>query len=107
MSPEIDYASPGPITDLSAIERRVLDGLDSGPVGICWPTHTLIVEPDEAVAHEVPAERFAEKNLRPAARIIEVLLSLVPEPVHIERPPSARVVGTCRHFAVVSCALLR
>jgi len=45
--------------------------------------------------------------LRPAARIIEVLLSLVPEPVHIERPPSARVVGTCRHFAVVSCALLR
>ena len=107
MSQEIDYARPGPITDLSTIEPRVLDGLDSRPVGICWPAHALIVQPDDAVDHNIPAVRFGEKNLRPAARIIEALLSLAPEPVHIERPPSARVVGTCRHFAVVSCALLR
>ena len=107
MSQEIDYASPGPITDLSTIELRVLEGLDSRPVGICWPAHTLIVQPDDAVGHNIPAVRFAEKNLRPAARIIEALLSLAPEPMRIERPPSARVVGTCRHFAVVSCALLR
>jgi hypothetical protein len=35
------------------------------------------------------------------------LLLLDASPLDVPRPPELRVVGTCRHFAVLSCALLR
>ena len=45
--------------------------------------------------------------MRPAAAIVAALLALDPAPLHVPREAAERVVGTCRHFAVLSCALLR
>jgi hypothetical protein len=39
--------------------------------------------------------------------IVGALLALDPAPLTTARPPDRRVIGTCRHFAVLSCALLR
>jgi Transglutaminase-like superfamily len=103
----IDYAAPGPLTTLNEIDPRLLEGLGSEPVEICWPVHRLVIQPDDAERAGVPAARLAEKSVRPAAVLIAVLIALDPSPLHVPRMESDRVVGTCRHFAVLSCALLR
>ncbi|MBM0233854.1 hypothetical protein JNW91_19560 [Micromonospora sp. STR1_7] len=53
------------------------------------------------------AQRFAENHLRTVDGIIGALLALDPAPLTVARDPARRVIGTCRHFAVLSCALLR
>ena len=40
-------------------------------------------------------------------RLAATLLALDPAPLLVPREPAVRVVGTCRHFAVLACALLR
>ena len=103
----IDYAVPGPLTDLSRVRPGALDGIESGPVGACRPAHTLVIQPTDAEKLGVAAERLAENQIRPAARLVEALLALDAAPLSVAREPGHRVVGTCRHFAVISCALLR
>lgn len=104
---QIDYATPGPLTALDQVEPRSLDDLGVGPVEICWSVHHLVIQPDDAERAGVPATRIAERNLRPAAALVAVLFALDPSPLHVPREETGRVVGTCRHFAVLSCALLR
>jgi hypothetical protein len=42
-----------------------------------------------------------------AAHHLIALLALDQAPLSVPREPGKRVIGTCRHFAVISCALLR
>jgi hypothetical protein len=104
MGAGIDYAVAGPLTGLGAAAPPL--GPDD-PVAVCWPVHDLVIQPDQARTLGLPEERFAENQIRPAARLLEVLTRLDPAPVEVARPPERRVVGTCRHFAVLACALLR
>lgn len=46
-------------------------------------------------------------QIRRADALLRQLLAIEPVPVTVARAPRCRVVGTCRHFAVLSCALLR
>jgi transglutaminase-like putative cysteine protease len=46
-------------------------------------------------------------NIRLASTLIATLAALDPTPLWQERTPKTRVVGTCRHFATLACALLR
>jgi hypothetical protein len=103
----IDYATSGPLTDLTGIDAAVLEPIGRDAVAICMPVHALIVQPDEAQSLGLAAERFDERNIRPAKAIVRTLLALDPAPLTVARPPEMRVIGTCRHFAVLSCALLR
>ena len=103
----IDYAVPGPLTDLTTISPAALQRIPSKPADICRPPHTLIIQPSDAKALGLPDERFSENQLRPAAALVEALLALDPAPLDVPRTPDRRVVGTCRHFAVLTCALLR
>ena len=66
-----------------------------------------MVQPREAENLGLPRERFAENQLRPASKIMKALLALGPEPLSVARGAGQRAVGTCRHFAALSCALLR
>lgn len=100
----IDYAVAGPLTALGTAPRAV--GPDD-PVAVCWPVHALVIQPDQARKLGLPEARFSENQVRPAARLLEILAGLDPAPVELARPPERRVVGTCRHFAVLACALLR
>ena len=105
MSPVIDYATAGPLTTLP--ENAALEPLATTPVEICLPVHQLIIQPTDAQKLDLPAERFDENQVRPAGALVERLLALDPAPLTVAREPDKRVVGTCRHFAVLSCALLR
>src|SRR6516162_6436125 len=103
----IDYTVPGPLTDLTTISPAALERIPSEPAGICRPAHTLVIQPSDAKALGLPDERFSENQLRPAAALVEALLALDPASLDVPRTPDRRVVGTCRHFAVLTCALLR
>jgi hypothetical protein len=100
----IDYAVAGPMTELDAVPWK---GDPADPVAVSWPVHELVIQPGAAAEVGLGQERLAENQVRPARRLVEVLLSLDPAPVDVPRPPERRVVGTCRHFAVLACALLR
>ena len=107
MEPEIDYAEPGPLTGLEGLAPEVLEGIGNDPVQVCMPVHLLVVQPDAARDLGLGEARLGESSIRPAARILGALLALNPAPVWAGRPPGQRVVGTCRHFALLSCAFLR
>ena len=87
MANRIDYAVPGPLTDLASVSPLVLERLSGPPAGICWPVHTLVIQPDDAKARRLPDDRFAENQVRPAASLIEALLTLDPAPLDVAREP--------------------
>jgi hypothetical protein len=105
--PGIDYATAGVFTDLSGTPAGVLTGLPTDPAGICDVVRGLVLHPGEAAAAALPEERRAEQQIRPAAQIVATLLAIDPSPLAHAREPLRRVAGTCRHFAVLACALLR
>lgn len=79
------------------------------PVGIrAAAVQNLVIQPtDAAAALGVPEERLAEKDIRPVKALVATLTALDPAPLHHARTPEKRVVGTCRHFATIACAILR
>ncbi len=103
----IDYEQPGPLTDLGDLDAAVLDSIPRDPIGICAVVPDLVIHPIDAEARGIPAERFGENQLRSATSIIQAVLALDPAPLRVPRDPASRVIGTCRNFVVLSCALLR
>jgi hypothetical protein len=89
------------------VPRHALDGLPSQALDICRCVRRLFLAPLAAAGLGVDADRLSERNIRPAGALAGALLALDPAPLHEPRPRARRVVGTCRHFAVMSCALLR
>ncbi len=67
----------------------------------------LIIHPLSTEGLGLAPERFDENQIRPAGDIVQALLGLDPAPLTVPRDAVKRVVGTCRHFALLSCALLR
>ncbi|WRZ95412.1 transglutaminase-like domain-containing protein [Streptomyces sp. NBC_01007] len=108
MSPDsFDYSRRGPLTGLEPAQIELAGGLPDDPVGICAAVQNLFIQPGDASALGVAEHRLAEKNLRPVSKLVEALTAVNPAPLHQARRPEERVVGTCRHFATLACALLR
>ena len=103
----IDYAASGPLTGLDSVHASVLADIPRDAVEICRPVHSLVIEPNDAESLGAAADRFSENQIRPVGKLIDALLALDPAPLAVAREPDRRVIGTCRHFAVLSCALLR
>jgi hypothetical protein len=101
------YRQPGVLTVVAEEQRPLLADLPAAPAEICALAQGLVVQPAETGSLGLPEERDEEGNLRPAAALISVLAGLDPAPLDAPRKPEHRVVGTCRHFAVLACALLR
>jgi hypothetical protein len=108
MDPDvIDYRQPSAITALDGTQLGLLADIPTAPVEICRLVQGLVIEPGEAAELGFPEERDDEGNVRGAAGLIDILAKLDPAPLHLPRKPEHRVLGTCRHFAVLSCALMR
>jgi hypothetical protein len=101
------YRQPGVLTAVAEEQRPLLADVPAAPAEICALAQGLVVQPAETGSLGLPEERDEEGNLRPAAALIGVLAGLDPVPLDAPRKPEHRVVGTCRHFAVLACALLR
>ncbi len=106
MARPFDYASPGRLTDLGQFAAFPAT-LPALPLDICALVADLVIEPDDAIAAGVSEQRTGERNLRFASSIVSRLVHMRPEPLTVARAPGERVVGTCRHFALLACALLR
>lgn len=52
-------------------------------------------------------EREAQAQTRSAREMIAAIKAIDVAPLHTPRPPSQRFVGVCRHFTVLTAALLR
>lgn len=101
------YAVPGPFTGFDDAHARLLAGLPGDPVALCTAAQGLVVQPGEAAAAGLPENRQAERNIRPMHELVDLLAARSPRPFGEARPLDERVVGTCRHFAVLACAFLR
>ena len=101
------YRQPGVLTAVAEEQRPLLADVPAAPAEICALAQGLVVQPAETGSLGLPAERDEEGHLRPPAALISVLAGLDPAPLDAPRKPEHRVVGTCRHFAVLACALLR
>ncbi|MFI6318739.1 transglutaminase domain-containing protein [Nonomuraea sp. NPDC050556] len=103
----IDYSRPGPFTSLDTTQLQLIEGLPDDPVDICRAVQSLVIQPADAGALAISERRIAEKNIRPVNELINALTALDPAPLHQARTPETRVIGTCRHFATIACAILR
>lgn len=106
---EVDsYASPGPLTTLGAAQVAMVEGLGRDPLELCLAAQRLLVSPLDAAVAGVSEDRQSERNIRPATSLVDRALELdATTSFDRERPPDHRVVGTCRHFAVLATAFLR
>ncbi|MFD3377624.1 MULTISPECIES: transglutaminase domain-containing protein [unclassified Streptomyces] len=103
----LNYAQPGPFTSLDGTQLQLIEGMPNTPVGICAAVQQLVIQPGDAAASGIPESRIAEKNIRRASELVTALTALEPVPLHHARTPEKRVIGTCRHFATLACAVLR
>lgn len=102
------YATPGPLTELAPEQLERVRGLALDPIGLCRAAQGLLISPTDATAAGLPEERLADRNVRPAQALVRRALDLAGgTPLGEPRPAEQRVVGTCRHFAVVATAFLR
>jgi hypothetical protein len=102
------YAEPGPMTALD-LPPKVTEGLPGDPLALCGVAQGLIVHEFWAATYglEIPPARLDELETRAVSDMVEVIEGLDPGPLVDARPPERRMVGNCRHFSTLSCALLR
>jgi hypothetical protein len=102
------YAVPGPLTELTTDQLEMVARLVRDPQGLCRAAQGLVVAPPDAVGAGLSDQRMAERNTRPASVLLERVLELDGDAgLDRPRPFAQRVVGTCRHFAVLATAFLR
>ncbi len=101
------YVTPGPMTGLGPDQLAVVRALDPDPLALCRVVQGLFTAPPDARGTGLSPERSTDRSTRPATRLLERVLGLDPSPLDTPRSTDRRVVGTCRHYAVLSTALLR
>jgi hypothetical protein len=102
------YVTPGPMTDLAACVDA-LEGLPDAPADLMKIVRGCVVSDlmlERIFELPVPQDR-PDPQIRPAAAMVERIQELDPSPIVHARPPLSRFLGNCRHFATLSCALLR
>jgi hypothetical protein len=103
----IQWDRPGPLSGIDDDVAWALAELPDDPVELCRAAQGLVMLPHLAAGFGIPDSRSDERSIRPASAILRRLLELDRVPVGGQRPAERRVVGTCRHFALLACAFLR
>ncbi|HLI67402.1 MAG TPA: transglutaminase-like domain-containing protein [Caulobacteraceae bacterium] len=103
---EAFYTTPGPMTALGPHAAAVA-ALPRDLAGVCGAVQGDMVHFHWAEAYglTMPPERGAQQHLRTVRASLDVLGAGAP--LDRRREPNDRVVGVCRHFAVLTTAILR
>lgn len=102
------YTTPGPMTDTSGCPTNVLEGLPNDPVTLmkvvrgCVTSDLMLTQ-----IYGLPVPDRDDAQIRPVAQMVERMQEIKALPLVERREPEERFVGNCRHFATLSCALLR
>jgi hypothetical protein len=102
------YRTPGGMTELP--RHPALSALSENLDALRRAVQGLIIHRDWAVAYDVAHTQSRvdhETNLRSTSAVLTRAFEISPDPVTTPRPPTDRVVGTCRDFTVVHTAFLR
>lgn len=102
------YAQPAVMTSAGAY-RSSFDALPGDVAGLAAVAQGLLIHEHMAPAYGVALsdERRSSVHIRPVERILERLLAEDDRPLTCARPADARVAGNCRHFSVLTVAMLR
>ena len=102
------YSTAGPMTtldsDSDAFQHLPADPLALGPVVQGLILHEFWAD---RYGVEIPPARANEVETRAASAMVDLIRRLDPAPLSVARPPDRRMLGNCRHFSTLSCALLR
>lgn len=105
------YSTPGPFTaipDTPAQQALLQDLPDTVPVLVEVIQNNLIhIFWAGAYQVELSDERKAEVQIRSAAEMLRRIHQANPAPLTVARAPERKLVGNCRDFSVLLCALLR
>jgi hypothetical protein len=94
-------------TAIDADVAPMVAGLPSSPVEICAVAQSLVMLPNLAAGFGIPDDRQEERSIRAVSDILRVVRQHDDRGVEHARSESNRVVGTCRHFALLACSFLR
>jgi hypothetical protein len=103
------YAIQSPFTDPGR-HAALLDALPADPAGVARAVQGLLIYEhvtEPFYGYALPEARRAESHIRPMEKIVDALLALDGRPPEIARPPERRLVGICRHFMLLSLAIMR
>ena len=86
-----------------------LENLPSDIAGLCEAVQGVLLHFHWAQAYGVALspERAAQQHLRPASATLDSILAIDGQPLGVRREAKDRAVGICRHYAVVTSAMLR
>jgi hypothetical protein len=103
------YARQSPFSDPGR-HAALLDGLPSDPAEVAKIVQGLVVyehvaEPFYGVA--LAPERREESHIRRTEALISAILANDDHPLDVGRTPGKRLVGICRHFALLAVAIFR
>jgi hypothetical protein len=102
------YTGQGPFTDPEE-HARLFDRLPADIPTLCRVVQGLVIHFLWAKAYgvELADERRAEMEIRRVSRKLEHLVARDARSLDVAREPGARMLGTCRDFSVMLCAMLR
>lgn len=105
------YASPAPMTRLAGIDRfeTALAGLPSEPNDVAEIVRGLVMHPFWAPMYgvDIPEDHLDDIQIRSASAMVDQLLSADDRPLVEARESGQRFFGNCRHYSVLTVALLR
>jgi hypothetical protein len=103
------YSAQGVITDPGKY-AHLYDGLSGEVSQIVKAVQGVVIDGDHAKAlgFDLPGKRRQhEENLRKVEDMLKCIKKMDDRALTESRPPDKRLIGSCRHFAVLTCSLLR
>jgi hypothetical protein len=102
------YASHSPESDPGEL-REFLDALPKDPAGLLaivggLVLHAAFVAPLGVVC---PPESADDRETRQISAMLRRILARNPGSLATARPPEKRLIGVCRHYALLACSALR
>ncbi len=102
------WRAQSPVSDPGAL-GLLLDALSGGTAPLAAAVQGLLIHESCLAAYGVPEPppgSWSRSTLRLADRLRQIA-ERDARPLAEARPPAARVVGTCRDFALMLCGILR
>lgn len=102
------YKRAGPMSGLGAHTAQVR-ALPESIEALCKVIQGTLIHRDLAFLYGVTfsEERAGDAHIRPVAEMLARIGALDPRPLAAAREPGHRMVGVCRHFTLMPCAILR
>ena len=102
------YRSPADMSDAGRF-AQLLEGLPRDPAKLASIVQGLMVHQHIAPAYGVTlsGSQHAEPHVRPVEIMLERIVARDASSLEQARPVNARLVGVCRHFALLHVAMLR